>query len=46
MKKIIKKCRHPDAAVRCEHKNWKFIPGKDRAVRVCAWGGACVKEKK
>jgi len=47
MKRIILKCCHPDVAVKCEYKNWAYIPGKEKAVRICEYTGRnrgnCVK---
>jgi hypothetical protein len=43
---LIKKCRHPNATVKCEHKEWIFIVGKKKTVRICNRKGACIFEKK
>ena len=39
---IIKKCRHTDAAVKCEYKDWIFLTDRSKAVRRCTYGGICV----
>jgi len=46
VKRIIKKCRHPDAFVKCLYKEWRYLPDKNRAVRTCTCsiGGCPPKE--
>jgi hypothetical protein len=40
--RFIKRCKHPDAAVKCHYKEWAWSAAKGKAVRLCFYSGVCV----
>jgi len=45
MTRYIKHCRHEDAAVKCEYKEWIWSETRGKAVRLCSYSGVCAVMK-